>query len=90
MVLPLHTVSVYWRAMSTYANSLKAYLAGDGVTQSDLAERIGKTQVAIARYVGGHRFPDADTARSIESATNGAVPFALWRSEFEQRSGLAA
>lgn len=76
--------------MSTYAKSLKAYLAGDDVTQSGLAEQIGKTQVAVARYAAGHRFPDADTARSIETATKGTVPFALWRSEFEQRSGLAA
>ena len=76
--------------MNTYANSLKAYLAGDDITQSGLADQIGKTQVAVARYAGGHRFPDADTARSIEIATGGAVPFSLWRSEFEQRSGLAA
>ncbi len=75
--------------MSTYANSLKAYLEGD-VTQAGLAEKIGKTQVAVARYAGGLRFPDADTARAIEAATNGAVPFAIWRGEFEQRSGLAA
>ena len=74
--------------MSTYANSLKAYLKGDDVTQSGLADQIGKTQVAVARYAGGNRFPDADTARSIDAATSGAVPFALWRSEFERRSGL--
>jgi transcriptional regulator with XRE-family HTH domain len=75
--------------MSTYANSLKAYLEG-AVTQAGLAEKIGKTQVAVARYAGGLRFPDAETARAIEAATDGAVPFAIWRSEFEQRSGLAA
>ncbi|GAO78675.1 hypothetical protein SC1_01984 [Sphingopyxis sp. C-1] len=55
-----------------------------------MADSIGKTQVAVTRYAGGGRFPDADTARAIEAATNGKVPFALWRSEFEQRSGLAA
>lgn len=75
--------------MSTYSNTLKAFLA-EGVTHADLADSIGKTQVAVTRYAGGGRFPDADTARAIEAATNGKVPFALWRSEFEQRSGLAA
>jgi transcriptional regulator with XRE-family HTH domain len=75
--------------MSTYSHSLKAYLKG-GVTQAELADKIGKTQVAVARYASGDRFPDAATAREIEIATSGAVPFAVWRAEFEQRSGLAA
>ena len=75
--------------MSTYANSLAAYLSGEE-THAGLARLIGKKQVSVTRYANGQRFPDADTARMIEAATDGRVPFVVWRSEFEQRSGLAA
>jgi len=75
--------------MSTYSASLLAYLK-EGATHSGLAEMIGKTQVAVTRYANGKRFPDADTARAIDDATDGAVPFDAWRAEFERRSGLVA
>jgi len=44
----------------------------------------------VTRYANGKRFPDADTARAIDDATDGAVPFDAWRAEFERRSGLVA
>lgn len=75
--------------MSTYSQTLKAFL-DDGVTQAELGSLIGKTQVAVLRYARGDRFPDADTARAIDAATKGRVAFTAWRSEFEQRSGIAA
>jgi transcriptional regulator with XRE-family HTH domain len=76
--------------MQTYANTLDAYLKRPDVTQQSLADAIGKTQPAVHRYCEGDRFPDADTARKIEAATGGAVPFSLWQAEFLARSGLAA
>ena len=76
--------------MDTYSNSLLAYLANEGASQSGLAAQIGETQASIARYAGGLRFPDAETARAIDAATIGRVPFAIWRGEFEKRSGLVA
>lgn len=75
--------------MSTYAPALKSFLE-NGVLHAALADKIGKTQASVTRYANGDRFPDADTARQIEAATGGKVPFSLWRAEFEQRSGLAA
>jgi len=76
--------------MQTYAATLDAYLRRSENTQTDLAGRIGKTQPAIHRYCEGVRFPDAETARRIDDATTGEVPFALWQAEFLSRSGIAA
>jgi transcriptional regulator with XRE-family HTH domain len=76
--------------MDTYQATLRRYLARPGVTQSQLAERIGKTQVAVHRYAEGDRFPDADTARAIDKETGGDVAFDVWQREFLARSGLAA
>lgn len=76
--------------MSTYAASLDAFLKRPENKEIELAERIGKTQPAVNRYRNGERFPDADTARLIDSATVGEVPFAVWQAEFLTRSGLDA
>lgn len=75
--------------MSNYAPALRAYLSL-GVTHADLAAKISKTQASVTRYASGDRFPDADTARQIDEATGGAVPFALWQADFMARSGIAA
>lgn len=74
--------------MSTYKDSLAAFLNRDENTESALAEKIGCTQAAVNRYRNGARFPDADMARLIDEKTDGAVPFEVWRAEFLSRSGL--
>jgi hypothetical protein len=74
--------------MQTYAEALKAYLAKPGNKAVDLAEKVDTTQPSITRYAQGERFPNAEMARLIETATDGEVPFSLWQSEFLQRSGL--
>jgi hypothetical protein len=76
--------------MQTYAATLDAYLRRSENTQQKLADAIGKTQPAVHRYRVADRFPDADTAREIDKATAGEVPFALWQAEFLSRSGIAA
>jgi transcriptional regulator with XRE-family HTH domain len=76
--------------MQTYSEHLRAYLAGTGASERDLAARVAKTQASINRYRNGGRFPDAETARRIDQETQGAVPFAVWQAEFMARSGLAA
>lgn len=76
--------------MNAYQTALKHFLARDGVKQEDVASKIGKSQPALNRYANGHRFPDADTARLIETATDGVVPFALWQSVTLDRLGIAA
>lgn len=76
--------------MQTYSALLDAFLALDGNTEADLALAINRTQPAVHRYRKGDRFPDADTARLIETHSKGAVPFGAWRAEFMAKSGLAA
>lgn len=75
--------------MSTYRDALGAFLSLPGNDEIKLAEQVGCTQATINRYRHGKRFPDAENARAIDRATAGAVPFALWQTEFLQRSGLA-
>lgn len=77
-------------SMTSYPALLEAYLALDGNTELALAEAIGKTQPAVHRYRKSDRFPDADTARRIDEATKGQVPFAAWQRDFLERSGIAA
>lgn len=76
--------------MQTYPTALEAFLNRPGNTESALALAIGKTQPAIHRYRKGARFPNADTARAIDAATAGEVPFAVWQAHFMDRSGLSA
>jgi transcriptional regulator with XRE-family HTH domain len=65
----------------SYSKALAAWLEPDDRTQDALATRIGKTQAAVNRYAKSLRFPDAETARAIHEATDGAVPFELWQQE---------
>lgn len=90
MVLQWHTVSVYLALMSTYRALLEVFLGRPENTEKDLAEAIGKAQPTVNRYRQGERFPDADTARDIDKATGGDVPFSAWQREFLERSGIAA
>ncbi|ABD27449.1 hypothetical protein Saro_3014 [Novosphingobium aromaticivorans DSM 12444] len=85
-----NTVSVYSDAMSTYHETLSAFLSEGSMGERELAAAIGRTQVTINRYRNGNRFPDARTARLIDDATGGKVPFPIWQAEFLSRSGLAA
>ena len=76
--------------MQTYSDLLDAFISRPGQTEADLAARIDKTQPAVHRYRKGKRFPDAETARRIDAATSGEVPFSAWQSDFMARSGIAA
>ena len=76
--------------MTSYKDSLAAYLAKPERTESALAEAIGKTQPTVHRYRKGDRFPDAETARLIDGATAGEVTFALWKREWLAKAGVEA
>ena len=76
--------------MNAYQTALKHFLDRDGVKQDDIAAKIKRSQAALSRYAQGRRFPDAETAKLIEAATDGVVPFALWQSVAAQRFGIAA
>lgn len=74
--------------MDAYRRALAAYLSSDGRTQEALAAEIGHSQPAVNRYVNGERFPNAATAKEINRATSGAVPFELWQQVAIERFGI--
>lgn len=76
--------------MDTYQAALAEYLKPDTRKQAELASAINRSQAAVSRYVTGERFPGALTAREIDRATGGAVPFEMWQREAAQRIGIAA
>jgi len=76
--------------MDSYSTAIERYLAPADRTQAKLADAIKTSQAAVSRYANGERFPDAATAREIDKATDGEVPFSLWQQEMAQRVGLDA
>lgn len=51
-------------------NALKATRKKVGVTQTQLAERVGLTQAAIGHYETGRRMPGLNECRRIVAALN--------------------
>ncbi|WP_231848662.1 helix-turn-helix domain-containing protein [Sphingobium sp. SYK-6] len=74
--------------MSTYQSLIRAFVDDEANSQLALAAEIGKSQAAVNRYANGLRFPDAETARAIERATGGQVPFSAWQQEAAARIGI--
>lgn len=74
--------------MDAYRRALSAYLDAPDRTQEALASEIGRSQPAVNRYVRGERFPDAETAKEIHRATDGAVSFDLWQRIAMERLGI--
>jgi DNA-binding transcriptional regulator YdaS (Cro superfamily) len=52
---------------------LATYLKTHGVSQSDLADRVGVSQGMVSHWLGGRKGITAERARDIEIATNGVV-----------------
>ena len=52
---------------------LASYLARHGISHGAFAARIGTSQVAVSRYVSGHRMPRREILRTIVDATDGEV-----------------
>lgn len=74
--------------MLTYAETLKAYLDKPENKVTDLADKVDTHQPNITRYASGERFPNAEMARLIDTATDGEVPFSLWQAEFMRKAGI--
>jgi hypothetical protein len=74
--------------MNIYASLLDGYLKRAENSETALADKLDKPQPTINRYRNGRRFPDAETARLIETATDGEVSFEVWQSVFLARAGL--
>lgn len=76
--------------MNAYQSALARFLDRSDIKQDDIAEKAGLSQAAINRYARGKRFPNADRAKLIATATGGAVPFELWQSVAAEKFGIAA
>jgi len=80
----------YQTGMNKYSKAIAGYLAKSDITQIAFAVSINKSAVAVHRYVQGHRFPDAKTAKAISKATGGKIPFEAWEAVAKQRMGISA
>jgi len=58
--------------------NLTLYLQRSGLTQAQLAERVGVNQASISKMCRGVISPDIHTAIAIEQATGGKVPVEAW------------
>jgi putative transcriptional regulator len=84
--------SIYFADLVTYAAlainqteartmTLAEYRKRQGMTQAEIAERIGRDTATVCRYEKGTRIPDLRTIRKIKAVTNGAVAEDDWAAE---------
>ncbi len=59
-------------------DKLAQYLKDTGQTQMGFAEKIGKDQSLVSRYITGAAKPTLDVAVLISKVTDGAVPVDSW------------
>lgn len=52
---------------------LAVYIENKRLTLEEFGQSIGRSKMAVSRYVRGLRTPNAETMHSIMAATNGAV-----------------
>ena len=60
------------------ANPLASYMEREGVTDADLATRIGRDRSMVNKIRRGVLRPTLDLAASIERETGGNVPMQAW------------
>lgn len=68
-----------------FGDRLQGLLRDQGVTQKELAIRIGATEATISRYVSGDREPKADVLANIATALHTTSDYLLGieRDEFD-------
>lgn len=68
-----------------FGDRLQGLLQDQGVTQKELAIRIGATEATISRYVSGDREPKADVLANIATALHTTSDYLLGieRDEFD-------
>ena len=59
--------------MANIAENIRALRAQRGMSQAELAERIGRKRSAVGNYESGAREPDLDTLRALAEALNVSV-----------------
>lgn len=65
---------------------LRKWLASSGISQTELAEKIGVTRAAVCKWAGAVTAPSPRHARLIDKLSQGAVPATAW----SRRSVVAA
>ncbi len=60
-----------------FGDRLQGLLRDQGVTQKDLAIRIGTTEATISRYISGDREPKADMLANIATALHTTSDYLL-------------
>jgi transcriptional regulator with XRE-family HTH domain len=58
---------------------LDAYIRRTGQSQAGFARSLGLSQTSIWQWANGHRFPGKKAARLLDEATDGVIPFSLWK-----------
>lgn len=61
-------------------NNIAYYCKKRGMTQRELAEKIGATEVSVSRWINGNRIPKANDALKIAKALGTSV-YALFEEE---------
>lgn len=60
---------------------IKLLLAKNGMTQRDLANKIGITETSISRYISGERMPKANIVVYMADALNTTTDYILGRTD---------
>lgn len=57
---------------------LSKYLADAGLTQAELARRVGVSPVAVSQWRNGECNPSSGVAFDLERISGGAIPASYW------------
>lgn len=60
---------------------IRTLLKNSGMSQRELAERVGATESAVSKYISGEREPRAEVLANIATALGTTVEYLLGKSE---------
>lgn len=60
---------------------IQSLLKSSGMTQRELAERVGATESAVSKYISGDREPRAEVLANIATALSTTVEYLLGKDE---------
>ena len=73
--------------MSVFSERVTALMLKIGVTQKQLAEKIGVTESAMSYYVSGTRTPRSDVLLRVANALGTSTDYLLGNDDADKRSG---
>ena len=63
---------------------IRTLLKSSGMSQRELAERVGATESAVSKYISGEREPRAEVLANIATALGTTVEYLLGKSEGQE------